>query len=52
MARVLYRRCGLCSTYSFLNLSGINTLSETEVGYNSKRGILVPRQRHVMNNLH
>ena len=31
MARVLYRKCGLCSTHSFLNLSDINTLSETVV---------------------
>ena len=28
-ARVLYRKCGLCSTYSFFNLGGINTLSKT-----------------------
>ena len=26
MARVLYRKRGLCSTHSFLNLSSINTL--------------------------
>ena len=31
MARVLYRKCGLCSAYSFLNLSGINTLSKAVV---------------------
>ena len=30
-ARVLYRKCGLCYTHSLLNLSGINTLSETVV---------------------
>ena len=52
MARVLYRKCGLCSTHSFLNLSGINTLSKTVVRYNSKRDLLVLIQHHVMNNLH
>ena len=31
MARVLYRKCGLGSTLSFLNLSGVNTLSKTVV---------------------
>ena len=31
MARVLYRKYDLCSTHSFLNLSGINTLSKTVV---------------------
>ena len=31
MARVLYRKCDLCSTYSFLNLRGKNTLSKTVV---------------------
>ena len=31
MACVLCRKCGLCSTHSFLNLSGINTLSKTVV---------------------
>ena len=31
MARVLYRKCDLCSTHSFLNLSSINTLSKTVV---------------------
>ena len=52
MVRVLYRKRGLHSTISFLNLSGINTLSTTVVGYNSKRDILVPIQRHVINSLH
>ena len=31
MARVLYGKRGLRSTHSFLNLSGINTLSKTVV---------------------
>ena len=31
MVRVLYRKRGLRSTHSFLNLSGINTLSKTVV---------------------
>ena len=31
MARVLYRKCDLCSIHYFLNLSGINTLSKTVV---------------------
>ena len=31
MARVLYRKCALCSTHSFLNLSGISTLFKTVV---------------------
>ena len=31
MAGVLYRKYDLCSTHSFLNLSGINTLSKTVV---------------------
>ena len=29
MARVLYRKRGLCSTHSFFNLGGMNTLSKT-----------------------
>ena len=41
MARVLYRKCGLCSTHSFWNLSGINALPKTVAWYDSKRGILV-----------
>ena len=51
IARVLYRKYDLCSTHSFLNLNGINTMSKTIV-YNSKRDILVSVQRHVMNSLH
>ena len=31
MTRVLYRKSDLCFTHSFLNLSGINTLSKTVV---------------------
>ena len=31
MTRVLCRKCGLYSTHSFLNLSGINILSKTVV---------------------
>ena len=39
MACVLYRKRGLDCTHSFLNLSRINTLSETVVRYHSKRDI-------------
>ena len=31
IVRVLYKKRGLCSTYSFLNLSGRNTLPKTVV---------------------
>ena len=41
MACVLYRKCGLCSTHSFWNLSGINALPKTVAWYDSKQGILV-----------